>query len=59
MPDGHPTTTEVAVDLEDVGDRTKMLLTHTGIPADSPGANGWAMAFDKLVTYLEGVPSGR
>ena len=59
MPAGHPATTEVAVDLEDVGDRTQMVMTHIGIPADSPGAAGWAMAFDKLVTYIGGVPSGR
>ena len=58
MPDGHPTTTEIAVELEDVDGRTKMVMTHTGIPADSPGAAGWTMAFDKLVAYIE-APGGR
>ena len=58
MPDGHPTTTEVAVELENIDGRTKMVMTHTGIPADSPGAAGWTMAFNKLVAYIE-VPSGR
>ena len=29
-----------------------MVMTHAGIPADSPGAAGWAMAFDKLSAYL-------
>lgn len=53
MPPGHPTTTEVRVELEDLGGRTKMVMTHIGIPADSPGATGWAMAFDKMVTYLD------
>lgn len=48
MPEGHPTTTEVRVDLQDRDGRTKMIMTHAGIPADSPGAVGWAMAFDKL-----------
>ena len=48
MPDMHPVTTEVRVELEAVGDRTKMVLIHVGIPADSPGAAGWAMALDKL-----------
>ncbi|HKA92887.1 MAG TPA: SRPBCC domain-containing protein [Acidimicrobiia bacterium] len=48
MPEGHPTTTEVRVELEDIGGRTRMVMTHIGIPADSPGAAGWAMAFDKL-----------
>jgi uncharacterized protein YndB with AHSA1/START domain len=53
MPEGHPTTTEVRVELEDVGGRTKMVMTHAGIPEDSPGAAGWAMALDKLAAHLE------
>ena len=36
MPEGHPETTEVTVQLEDLGGRTKMVMTHAGIPADSP-----------------------
>ncbi len=52
MPAGHPTTTEVRVELEDAGGRTKMVMTHAGIPADSPGATGWAMAFDKLAAHV-------
>lgn len=50
-PDGHAAATEVRVELEDVGGRTKMVLTHVGIPAGSPGAAGWTMAFDKLTAY--------
>jgi uncharacterized protein YndB with AHSA1/START domain len=53
MPAGHPTTTEVRVELEHTGGRTKMVMTHVGIPDDSPGAAGWAMAFDKLVAQVE------
>ena len=53
MPAGHPTTTEVRVELEDVGGRTKMVMTHAGIPAGSPGAAGWAMAFNKLAARVE------
>jgi uncharacterized protein YndB with AHSA1/START domain len=53
MPDGHPTTTEVRVELEDVGGRTKMVMTHSGVAADSPGAAGWAMALDKLAAHVE------
>jgi uncharacterized protein YndB with AHSA1/START domain len=53
MPEGHPTTTEVRVVLEDLGGRTKMVMTHAGIPADSPGAAGWTMALDKLAAYVE------
>ncbi len=52
MPDGHPTTTEITVELEDLGERTKLVLTHTGIAADSPGAAGWTMALDKLETLV-------
>jgi uncharacterized protein YndB with AHSA1/START domain len=49
---GHPMTTEVRVELEDIDGRTKMLMTHAGIPADSPGAVGWVMAFDKLAARV-------
>ena len=52
MPSGHPTMTEVRVELEDVGGRTKMVMTHAGIPAESPGAAGWAMALDKLALHV-------
>ena len=44
---------EVIVELEDVAGRTKMVMTHAGIPEDSPGASGWAMGFDKLAAYVE------
>lgn len=49
MPGDHPATTEVTVELEDLGEQTRMVMTHAGIPADSPGAMGWNMAIDKLV----------
>jgi uncharacterized protein YndB with AHSA1/START domain len=52
MPDGHPMTTEVRVELEDVGGRTKMVMTHAGVPSDSPGAAGWTMALDKLAARV-------
>ena len=52
MPAGHPTTTEVRVELEDVGGRTKMVMTHAGIPSESPGAAGWTMAPDKLAAHV-------
>jgi uncharacterized protein YndB with AHSA1/START domain len=48
MPAGHPTTTEVHVELEDVGGRTRMVMTHVGVAEGSPGAAGWEMALDKL-----------
>lgn len=36
------------VELDDLGDRTKMVMTHIGVPADSPGGQAWAMAIAKL-----------
>lgn len=58
IPAGHPTTTEVRVELEDVGGRTKMVMTHAGVPADSPGAAGRTMALDKLAAHVD-AHSGR
>jgi uncharacterized protein YndB with AHSA1/START domain len=48
----HPVATEVRVELQDLVGRTRMVMTHAGIPADSPGAAGWAMALDKLATHV-------
>jgi len=56
MPDGYPTTTEVTVLLEDLGGRTKMVMTHAGVPADSGAGGGWEQAFDKLASYIESAP---
>jgi uncharacterized protein YndB with AHSA1/START domain len=53
MPAGYPSMTEVRVELENVGGRTKMVMTHAGVPADSPGASGWAMALDKLAARVD------
>ena len=53
MSEGHPTTTEVRVELEHVRGGTRMVLTHLGVPAGSPGAAGWAMALDKLAANLD------
>ncbi len=55
MPQGTPTSTEVVVELSVVDGRTKMVMTHVGVPADSPGAGGWGMAFDKLEAYVADV----
>ena len=52
MPDGHPESTQVIVELEAVDGKTKMTMTHVGVPADSPGAGGWGMAFDKLAAHV-------
>jgi uncharacterized protein YndB with AHSA1/START domain len=51
MPAGHPTTTEVRVELEEIDRRTRMVLTHVGVPLDSPGGAGWTTALDTLAGY--------
>jgi hypothetical protein len=39
--------------LEDLGGRTKMLMTHAGVPANEEGASaGWEQAFDKLAEQI-------
>ncbi len=48
MSPGAHMETSVIVELEDLGDRTKMMMTHVGIPADSPGGQGWNMAIEKM-----------
>jgi uncharacterized protein YndB with AHSA1/START domain len=54
LPEGHPMTTEVRVELEDIGGRTtRMRMTHVGVPRGSGGAAGWAMAFDKLAVHVK------
>lgn len=52
MPEGTPESTQVIVELEDLGGSTKMKMAHVGVPADSPGAKGWEMAIDKMVEYV-------
>lgn len=57
MPDGYPTTTEVSVILEDLDERTKMVMTHAGMPASSGAGGGWNQAFDKLADHIKTVLS--
>ena len=53
MPEGHPTVTEVTVLLEEVGGRTKMKMTHSGVPENAKG--GWEQAFVKMAAHNETV----
>ncbi len=55
MPEGYPVTTEVVVLLEDLGGRTKMIMTHVGMPAGSGADGGWNQAFDKLVEHIKTI----
>lgn len=52
MPSAVPETTEVTVALEAADGGTDLVLTHVGVPADSPGATGWTMALDALAERL-------
>ena len=51
MPPG-PATTRIIVELTAIDGGTSMVMTHEGVPADSPGAMGWTMAIDKLDALL-------
>ena len=55
MPEGYPATTEVTVALQDLGGRTKMIMTHAGVPASSGAGGGWEQAFDKLADHIGSV----
>lgn len=48
MPGDKPEVTTVTIELTDMGESTKMIMTHAGVPAGSPGEAGWNMAFVKL-----------
>jgi uncharacterized protein YndB with AHSA1/START domain len=52
IPNDHPTTTQIRVELHDDYGTTTMIMTHRGIAPDSPGAAGWTMAFDKLTAQV-------
>lgn len=54
--DDFPTVTVVTVMLEDLNGRTKMVVTHAGVPANDDGASaGWEQAFTKMADYIETV----
>ncbi len=59
MPDGYPATTEVTILLEDLGGRTKMTMTHAGVPAGKGANDGWEQAFAKMTDYIETVHVGK
>ncbi|MEL6268555.1 MAG: SRPBCC domain-containing protein [Chloroflexota bacterium] len=51
--DMNPGETVITVQLEDIDGRTKLTLTHAGIPAGSPGASGWEQALAKLAEHVK------
>lgn len=52
MPDGHPATTQVTIELQALDGETRLTVTHAGVPQDSPGAAGWEMSLDTLARHL-------
>jgi uncharacterized protein YndB with AHSA1/START domain len=56
MHNDYPATTEVAVQLENLDGQTRMVVTHTGIPANEQGASsGWEQAFEKMAAHIKTV----
>lgn len=54
--DSYPGITEITVLLEDLGGRTKMTMTHTGVPASDDGATeGWVQAMNKMAGQVEAL----
>jgi uncharacterized protein YndB with AHSA1/START domain len=54
--DDFPASTQVTVQLESLGERTRMVLTHAGVSDDTEGANeGWEQSFSKMATYVASV----
>lgn len=49
---GTRPVTEIIVELSESDGKTHMVMTHVGVPADSPGAMGWNMALDKLAAHV-------
>jgi uncharacterized protein YndB with AHSA1/START domain len=60
-PEGDfPAVTIITVLLEDLGERTKMSMTHAGVPGSDEGANeGWKQALVKMADYVETVLKGK
>ena len=51
-------TSEITVLLEDLGGRTKMVMTHANVPGKTEWAkSGWEQAFDKMAAHLETLPN--
>ena len=56
MSDDQPTTTEVTVQLEDIGGQTKMVMTHANVDTEQEGAvAGWTQSLNKLEAHIESM----
>jgi len=53
MPEDYPVTTQITIELSDDSGKTKMTMTHAGVPSNQGGATGgWNQAFAKLDEYI-------
>jgi uncharacterized protein YndB with AHSA1/START domain len=56
----EPLITIVTVVLEELDGRTKMLVTHAGLPANEEGASaGWEQAINKLASLMESLQKAK
>ncbi len=55
MPADFPDITEVIVELEEAGDKTRMVMVHVGVVEGTAGAGGWNQAFDKLAALTASI----
>jgi uncharacterized protein YndB with AHSA1/START domain len=56
----YPVRTVITVLLEALDGRTRMRMTHAGVPANDEGASaGWEQAFTKMADHIETVLSGQ
>lgn len=56
--DQHAAQTIVTVELETVDGRTRMTMTHAGVPGNEQGANeGWGQSFSKMEDYVATIRS--
>lgn len=52
----QPSTTLITILLESLDGRTKMVMTHAGVPSNDQGATeGWKQAFTRLANYAETI----
>lgn len=55
MPDTFPDITEVIVELNQTGGKTRMVMMHVGVAEGTAGAGGWNQAFDKMTDLSQSL----
>lgn len=55
MPDTFPDITEVIVELNQAGGKTRMVMMHVGVAEGTAGAGGWNQAFDKMTDLSQSL----